>query len=184
MMPGFARLLTPSRRWDVINFIRARAAGDLSRQVGPKVLTAAAYPVPDFAFEKAPDAMSAALRHNKGPVLLVLFAPPAPAAPRLKAAGLRVIAVGLGPLSQNSSEGEPAPFVVGVSPQVIGPLSLFRVSDDGGESELMLDRNGDVRVRWTSNMPDGLAPPGTLVADAEQVARIPVAAPSHAGHAH
>src|SRR5579884_3969774 len=31
VMPGFARVLTPSRRWDVINFVRARAAGVLSR---------------------------------------------------------------------------------------------------------------------------------------------------------
>ncbi|MGH7040107.1 MAG: copper homeostasis membrane protein CopD, partial [Stellaceae bacterium] len=35
VMPGFAQVLPPGRRWDVINFVRARAAGDLVRQVGP-----------------------------------------------------------------------------------------------------------------------------------------------------
>jgi putative copper resistance protein D len=31
VMPGFAHVLTPSQRWDVINFVLARAAGDLVR---------------------------------------------------------------------------------------------------------------------------------------------------------
>lgn len=192
-MPGFAKVLKPGQRWDVINFIRARAAGDLSRQVGPTVSTAAAYPVPDFAFEQ--DGAQQTLRRalEKGPVLLVLFTPPAPAArlrqlaataPRLAAAGLHVITVGLGPPAQNAAEGEAPPFVVSVSPAVRAALSLFRLPGESGASELMLDRNGDVRVRWNSNAPGGLAPPATLVAAAEQVARIAVAAPSHAGHAH
>jgi hypothetical protein len=176
----------------VINFIRARAAGDLARRIGAKVSTAAAYPVPDFAFEQ--DRGQQTLRRvlEKGPVLLVLFTPPAPAArlrqlaaaPRFAAAGLQVIAVALGSAAQNSAEGQAAPFVVGVSPAARAALSLFRPPAESGESELMLDRNGNVRARWNSNAPGGLAPPATLAAGAEQVARIAVAAPSHAGHVH
>lgn len=194
VMPGFAKVLKPSRRWDVINFVRARAAGDRVRQVGSKISTAAAYLVPDFAFEKGGAQQTLRRVLRKGPVLLVLFAPPAPsarlrqlkaAAPRLEAAGLSVIAVGLGPPPPKAAEGKaPPPFVVGASPEVVSALWLFRGSGDGGESELMLDRNGDVRTYWAASAPGGLAPPATLVADARQAARIAVAAPSHAGHAH
>ena len=51
VMPGFAGIMSPADRWDVINFIRARAAGALARQVGPQVSTAAISTIPDFAFE-------------------------------------------------------------------------------------------------------------------------------------
>jgi mono/diheme cytochrome c family protein len=192
VMPGFAKVLQPSRRWDVINFVRARAAGVLAGRIGPAVTTAAAPQVPDFTFETGGAQKTLQRILAKGPVLLVLFAPPAPVArlrqlaaaePRLAAAGLHVAAVGLGASPEQSSEGG-APFAIGVSHAAIATLSLFRTPADGGETELMLDRGGNVRARWTRSAPGGLAPPATLVADAEEVARIPVAAPSHAGHVH
>ncbi|MBO0738162.1 MAG: CopD family protein, partial [Alphaproteobacteria bacterium] len=191
-MPGFAKVLKPSRRWDAINFILARAAGDLVRQVGPKITTAADYPVPDFAFEK--DGKQSTLRRilTQGPVLLVLFAPPAPlsrlqqfaaAQPNFSTAGLQVLAVGLDTSAHETREPAP-PYVVRVSSEAISTLKLFRATNDGGETELMLDRAGNIRVRWTANIPRGPAPAETLVVDAERVARIAAAAPTHAGHMH
>jgi hypothetical protein len=67
---------------------------------------------------------------------------------------------------------------------VISALALFRAADDGGETELLLDRGGNIRARWTSAIPTGLAAPAAVIADAERVARIAVTAPSHAGHPH
>jgi putative copper resistance protein D len=193
VMPGFAGALKSSQRWDVINFIRARAAGVLAGRIGPEVTTAAVPEVPDFAFEE--DGAQKTLRQvlEKGPLLLVLFRPPAPSArlrqfaaalPRLSAAGLGVIAVGLGALSEKTSEEPLPPFLVGASPEVISALALFRAADDGGETELLLDRGGNIRARWTSAIPTGLAAPAAVIADAERVARIAVTAPSHAGHPH
>ena len=193
-MPGFAGVLNPNQRWDVINFIRARAAGVLAGEIGPEVSTAAAPEVPDFAFEAGNVQQTLGRMLDTGPLLLVLFTPPAPIArlqqlaaaqPQLSAAGLRVVAVGLGasPEKTPESDGQP-PFVVGVSSEVISALTLFRAAKDGGETELMLDRGGNVRARWTSQMPGGLALPATVITDAERVARIAVAAPSHAGHTH
>lgn len=192
VMPGFAHVLSASRRWDVINFVLARAAGDLVRQLGPTLSTAAAYPVPDFAFERGGAQHTLRRVSRKGPVLLVLFAPPVPAArlrqlreaaPRLETAGLHVIAVGLGLPAAKAAESEAPPFVVGVSSAVVSALSLFRTPDDGGETELLLDRNGEVRARWTASANGSLAPPAALAAEAGEAARIAVAAPSHAGHA-
>jgi hypothetical protein len=125
--------------------------------------------------------LSQALKN--GPVLLVLIEPPAPRGrleqlaqlgSRFGTSGLRVIAVSLG-----NSKGN-APFIDDVSDDVRATLALFRSPKDGGVTELMLDRNGSVRARWTEA--GKLADSQTLLADAVQVSRIPVAAANHAGH--
>ena len=192
VMPGFAGILKPSQRWDVINFIRARAAGALAGQIGPEVATAGAPEVPDFAFESEGEQKTLRRMLEKGPVLLVLFAPPAPAArleqlttaqPRFRASGLHVIAVGLGASpEENPDAGQTLPFVVNVAPEVSSALALFREIGDGGDTELLVDRAENVRACW--QMLTGMASPATLIADAERVAQIAVAAPSHAGHTH
>jgi putative copper export protein/mono/diheme cytochrome c family protein len=194
VMPGFADVLSPNQRWDVINFVRARAAGVLADQIGPELTTSVAPEIPDFAFEAGGTQKTLRQTLENGPVLLVLFAPPAPVArfqhlaaaqSQLEAAGLRVIAVRLGATSEETTEGAAAaPFVVGVSSEVIGALALFRAPGDGRETELMLDRGGNVRARWTDKTLGGLAPSAMLITDADRVGRIPVAAATHAGHAH
>jgi putative copper resistance protein D len=124
VMPAFAGILKPDQRWDVINFIRARAAGVIASDIGPDVSTTAAPQVPDFAFEASGVQQTLDQTIETGPVLLVLFAPPAPLAllrqlgdssPRLAAAGLRVIAVGLGPASEEAPNGGQTPPFVGNS---------------------------------------------------------------------
>ena len=182
------------QRWDVINFIRARAAGVRAGQIGPDLTTGAAPEIPDFAFETGRTQGTLRQTLENGPVLLVLFTTPAPverlrqlaaAQSSLDAAGLRVIAVGLGASSKETRESGPAlPFVVGVSTEVSAALAMFRTPDDGGETELLLDRAGNVRTRWTVNLAGGLASPTTLLADAERVAQIATVAPSHAAHGH
>ncbi len=193
-MPGFAGVLNPNQRWDVINFIRARAAGVLAGEIGPEVTTNAAPEVPDFAFESSELQRTLREVFETGPVLLVLFAPPAPverlqqlarAQPRLGASGLQVVAVGLGTSPDETSEGNPKPpFVVGVSSELSSALALFRAPEDGGETELLLDRAGNIRARWSSDTPRGLAPTDLLITDAERVGRLAVATPSHAGHSY
>jgi len=191
-MPGFAGELNPNQRWDVINFIRARAAGVVALQIRPEVAAAVAPEVPDFAFEAGGAQQTLQQTLESGPVLLVLFVPPAPLArlrqlaaakSQLGTAGLYVVAIGLAPASEASSAETPA-LVAGVSSEVIEALALFRAADDGGETELMLDRAGDIRARWTRSMPGGLPPPDTLAAQAEHIARTVAATPSHAGHTH
>ena len=191
-MPGFAEVMKPDRRWDVINFVRARAAGALARQIGPEVTTEAAPEFPDFTFEAAGAQTTLSRTLKGGPVLLVLFASPAPLARLLELAasheaftraGLTVVAVEIGPQAHEPEPTKPpAPFVVEVSPGVGSVLALFRAPTDGSETELMLDRGGNLRARWT-NGPGGLGDVGTLLADAALVARLGAPGPSHAGHA-
>ena len=108
----------------------------------------------------------------------------AAASSQLGATGLRLIAVGLGPSPKEPPHGAQPPFVVGASSDVIDALALFRALDDGGETELLLDRAGNVQACWAANMPGGLAPPAALIVDAERVARIAKGTPSHAGHGY
>ncbi|HZY99052.1 MAG TPA: copper homeostasis membrane protein CopD [Candidatus Baltobacteraceae bacterium] len=186
VMPGFADKLTPGQRWDLINFILARAAGDLTQHTASQISTATALPLPDFAFEQngAQNTLSQTLKN--GPVLVVLFATHAPRArleqlarwqPRLAAAGLHVLAVGLSPSTDSG------PSIVDVSEDVRIALALFRSPLDGDETELMLDRGANVRARWTATGVGGLANSRILLSDAARVASIPVAAANHAGHA-
>ena len=190
-MPGFAGALPPGQRWDVINFIRARAAGALARELGGEI-TSAAYPFPEFAFET--DGVQATLRHmlERGPVLLALCGLSAPSMrlqelagmrQRLGAAGLQVLAVELGDAPGEAAhlDGAGLPFTVRVAGDVGVALSLFRAPADGNETELIIDKNGDVRARWAS---DGLPDLDRLIAAAARIARVAVAAPGHAGHAH
>jgi putative copper export protein/mono/diheme cytochrome c family protein len=187
VMPGFADKLTPDQRWDLINFVLARTSGLLTRQTGSQLSTTNALPLPDFAFEQNASQNTLSQILKKGPALVVLFGSPEPRTrleqlakwqPRLAAAGLQVVAVSLG---SSTDTGTP---VVGVSQDVRAALALFRSPNDGGESELMLDRGSNVRARWTASGAGGLANAVTLLNDTVRVASIPVAAANHAGHAH
>jgi putative copper resistance protein D len=194
VMPGFAGVLSSNQRWDVINFIRARAAGALAMRIGPEVTTGAAPEVPDFVFEAGDQQKTLRQMLETGPVLLVLFTPPVPirrlqqlmaAQPLLDASGLRVVAVGLSPSSETTlEEGHLPPLVGEVLPEVTAALAPFLVLADSEEAELMLDRAKNIRARWTSAMPGGLPSPTALVVAAERVARISITTPSHPGHPH
>jgi putative copper export protein/mono/diheme cytochrome c family protein len=191
VMPGFAGIMRPADRWDVINFIRARAAGALASQVGPQVSTTAISTIPDFAFESGGQQLTLSSILDTGPALLTLFSRP-PLAVRLaqlaaaqkQAAGsLRILAVDLAP-AQALPEAETSAPLVGVSAGVATTLALFRAGDDGGETDLLLDRAGDLRARWTLSGPDALPDPAALAAAAARVAQFPAAPISHSGHAH
>ena len=190
-MPGFAGVMSPAERWDVINFVRARAAGALSRQVGPQVSTAATSAIPDFAFESRGRQQTLASVLKNGPALLALFSRPPPA-PRLaqlvatqkqSASRVRILAIDLAPAPIAPETETPAPLVR-VSQDVMATLLLFRAADDGGETDLLLDRAGELRARWTGSGPAEFPDAATLAADIAQVAEFPAAPISHAGHAH
>jgi putative copper export protein len=186
VMPGFANKLTPDQRWDLINFVLARASGDLSDRLNSQITTTAGLPLPDFAFEQNNEQNTLSQMLKTGPVLVVLFGADPPRArleqlarwgPRL-GAKLQIVAVGLDP---SPAKG---PLIVEIADDVRATLSLFRSATDGGETELMLDRGANIRARWTASGAGGLAESATLLADAVRVASIPVAAANHAGHAH
>jgi putative copper resistance protein D len=196
VMPGFAGVLRPADRWDVIDFVLARAAGVLSRQIGGEVSTAAAPAVPDFAFETGGGQQTLDQALRAGPVLLALFGEaPMPARiaqlastqTRLADTKLRILVIDVGSTAATpdaAPEREPGSPVVAVAGEVTAALRSFYAPDDGGETDLMLDRAGRVRARWTAGGPAGLPADAALAADAVRVARFAAAPESHAGHVH
>jgi putative copper export protein/mono/diheme cytochrome c family protein len=191
-MPGFAGTLSAADRWDVINFVRARAAGVLSQKLGPEIATTAAPAVPDFAFETRDGQQTLRRLLGNGPVLLALFeAPPPPerlaqltaAQSRSSTAPLQVIVVDLAAEAASRAETAPPPPLVAVSPDVAATLKLFCTPADGSETDLMLDRAGKVRARWATGK-GGTPDAETLAKDAYLVAQIPASPENHAGHAH
>ena len=143
----------------MINFIRARAAGILSRGVGPVVSAAAAPAVPDFAFQNGDRQQTLSRILQDGPALVALFSRPpasgrvaqlAAAQKQLQATGLNILAIDLGSASGAPAETAASPPFVEVAADVAAALALFRAPDDGGETDLMLDRAANVRARWTA----------------------------------
>ena len=192
VMPGFAAVMRPEDRWDVINFVRARASGKLSQGIGSDLATISTSVFPDFAFEAEGRQQTLDGILQTAPALVMLFGGP-PDKPRLAqlaalqkqsaAAGLRILAVGLGSGTAASPETHALP-IVAIAPDVAATLALFRTRDEGGETDLMLDRGGNVRARWTTDGAAGLPDAATLVADALRVEKFSARPENHAGHAH
>ncbi len=167
-MPGFAGVMTPSQRWDVINFILARAAAVLARRVGPTVTPAAAPAIPDFAFETAGGQQTLSGILETRPALLVLFTrSPSGGAPgathggaktsRIRAADFRSDPIW--PCAPTALETEMPSPLIGIAADVATSLALFRTSDDeGDETDLLLDQAGRLRVRWVGSILGGLPP--------------------------
>jgi hypothetical protein len=103
---------------------------------------------------------------------------------RFGAAGLQLVAVELDLNRAAQPETPPTSPLAAVSPDVARTLALFRAPADGGETDLLLDRAGHVRVRWTASEKGGVPGADTLVADAERVAQFPASPESYAGHHH
>ena len=187
-MPGFAAIIDAAGRWDVINFVRARIAGVASRTIGPDILHGSAPPLPDFAFET--DSKQQTLRRllQDGPVLLALFSS-LPSTKRLAqllaaqqysaANALHVVAIELGPADAKAEARAP---LVMADAGIKSVLAMFDAGDDGGETDLLLDRSGDVRARWTAKGAVGVATSPGLAACVDRIKDISEGSESHAGH--
>jgi hypothetical protein len=81
-------------------------------------------------------------------------------------------------------ETEPRAPLVAAASDVRFALALFRAPDDGGETDLLLDRGADVRARWTAAGPHGLPDTAALPAAAGRAKEFAAAPESHAGHVH
>jgi putative copper resistance protein D len=158
-MPGFAHRLTEDERWDLVNFVRALAAANQARRLGPRV-------EPDTPRIVAPDASFAVgptpartLREYRGRklVLLVLYTLPAARArltelaeayPQLAALGLDVVAVprDAEPRAIRQLGGSPPvwfPVVTDGAHDIVTAYGLFSRQP---QAEFLIDRQGYLRA--------------------------------------
>ena len=203
-MPGFAPRLSEADIWDLIEFLDAQVEAQDATAMTDRIKPLREIVAPDFAFEIAGRPQES-LRDMRGKqmVLLVLYTLPQ-SLPRLRelaidaaaysAAGARVIAL---PLATSSSAAhsvseELRNLVVSADASVPVVYAMFarRLHASGAEAEeipshveFLIDRLGDLRVRWV-----GVAPAGTRrtaeVLDRIRILEREPARPPAWGHRH
>jgi putative copper resistance protein D len=200
-MPGFGRVLSDEERWDLVNVLRARAAGRLAAQrLGPRV--GPEHPglvAPDFVFAVGPSP-SHSLREYRGRriVVLVLFTLPA-SRPRLAQLaqayetivgfGAEVVAVPLVPDRDllKRMRGIPAlffPVATDGAGEIVQAYSLFVPAGPAPEHvEFLIDRSGYLRAR-VSTPPDQLPGLSALLTQIEALNQEPQDVPLAADHVH
>lgn len=191
-MPAFAEILSEDERWDLINFIRARAAAVQGDTLLPLVTPAPAPPAPDFAFEQAGREETLRRASERGPVLLILYRLPGSLArlealdgakDRLQRAGLRLLAVPLDAESADRSASLPD-FTASTGPETIAAYALFAGLGAGEACEFLIDGAGFLRARWKAGTTIGLAPPQELLAQLGRLAKAPQAREARHVHEH
>jgi putative copper export protein/mono/diheme cytochrome c family protein len=190
-MPGFAAVLNEEKRWDVINFVHARASALQPGVLLPEVTPGPAPPAPDFVFEQNGHQGTLRQATAKAPVLLVLYRLPealprlrqlAAAKDRLAAAGLRLLALPIGPAPQDAESGTLPEFAATSAADTAKAYALFAGADPGADCEFLIDRAGYLRARWAGTA----APPDTtaLLAELDRLARMPLQQAAVHVHAH
>ena len=157
-MPAFGHL-EPNERWNLVNYLRALAAADVARRVGPVVESARPQIVaPDFTFGVGPTPPRA-LRDYRGAriVLVVLYTLPG-SRPRLAELaaryellaplGAEIVAVptDASPDAIKSLGAEPRiffPVVTEGAPEIVQTYGLFM---PGPHAEFLVDRQGYLRA--------------------------------------
>jgi len=173
-MPPFGGMLSQDERWDLINFLRALAAGQQARTLGPVIEPGRAWlAAPDFTFAVGPSP-ARSLKDLRGSSLLlvVFFSLPESRARltqlaevygELQFLGAEIIAVQMDadPRILRRLGGDPPilfPVVTDGAAEIIPAYMLFRrgLGPDGlrpeppvpTHLELLIDRQGYIRARW------------------------------------
>jgi putative copper resistance protein D len=189
-MPAFGGMLDAEQRWDLVNFVRALGAGAASRNLDWAV-SPAALVAPDFTFAVGPTPPRA-LKEYRGRriVLLVLYTLPASRERLAEIArdydtlvfrGTEVIAVPRdgAPDAIRQLGDEPRmlfPVVTEGAPDIVSVYDLFA---PGPHAELLIDRQGYLRARWT-----GFGDRFQVLAGIDQLNTERAALPPAADHAH
>ena len=195
-MPAFGDRLEADARWHLVNYLRALAAADASRLLGPTVESEMPWLVaPDFTFTVGPE-YARSLKEYRGRkiVLLVLYTLPASQARLVELAD----AYGL----LTSLEVEILAVPTDATPDAIrrvsgGPPILYPVVTDGSReivdtyrlfspaphTEFLIDRQGYLRAVVAAS-DDPRRDPNLLLAEVEHLNEEKVAPPPAAEHVH
>ncbi len=204
-MPGFGDRLSENERWDLINFLRALAASQGGRGLGPVVEPTPWLVAPDFTFGIGVGS-EATLKDYRGRAIvhLVLFTLPE-SLPRLEQldrawekiglAGARILAVPMREANQVYRRlgitGANFALVVDGSQEIVETYTLFRRTlAPGGvppiprHMEFLIDRQGYVRARWIPGEGPGWSEIPRLLSEIERLATEAQRAQAPGEHVH
>ena len=203
-MPGFAPRLSDADIWSLIQFLHAQAEARDAPAVTNRLQAMPSITAPDFTFEMArrPQEWLRELRDERV-VLLVFYTLPQ-SLPRLRelagderayaAAGARIIALPLEPSSTAADVGTTetgrailanAGTDVAAAYAMFAPRPAGTTSDDvQAHFEFLIDRQGDLRVRWTGVAPGGIDRTKETLGRIELLNREPLLRSSQGGHGH
>lgn len=194
VMPGFADVLADEQRWDVVNFVRARAAAAQPTALLPKVTPSPAPGAPDFAFEQQDRQDSLRQALTRAAVLLVFYRLPESAArlqqlaaaeAPLAKAGLRLLALPADAAPPDAEGTAKLPgFAATSDPATASAYRLFDGAAWRGDCEFLIDRAGYLRARWCAG--DAVPPPdaASLRGELDRMAAMPLAQQAAHVHAH
>jgi putative copper resistance protein D len=191
-MPAFGERLDVEQRWDLVNFIRALAAGDTARALTPVIQPERPLVVaPDFVFAVGPTPPRA-LKDFRGrrSVLVVLYTLPASRA-RLAALAARydaLVPLGVEIVAVPTDAARDAIKQLGAEPRILFPVvtdgaaeiaATYGLFARGPHAEFLVDRQGYLRAIDTRGLDTE-----TLVANAEALSRERIVAAPPAEHVH
>jgi putative copper export protein/mono/diheme cytochrome c family protein len=178
-MPGFAGVLSSGARWDLIDYLRARNAGESMRKSGRWLHP---LPVPQFDAECA-DGKSIDLDDLHGRVLRIVAASgdelAEPARPTDADATTIFVTQhpGVAPNPSACIASEPETWtalaiILGHSPDALAG------------SQVLVDQNAWLRAAWRPGDPGDWTIPQSLTAAIRDIAEHPIASDATGGHAH
>ena len=188
--------MSDEQRWDLVNTVRALGAAPLVRRLPPMVEPDGARLVaPDFSFAIGPSTPYS-LREFRGrrSVLLILYTLPG-SRERLGqlAESHRLLGVlGLELLAVPTDAAPDAIARLGATPRVLFPVvtsgapeivAAYRLVTDAPHTELLIDRQGYLRARWTAAAGE-TRDPNLLLAEVQQLNEEPATIPAADEHVH
>jgi putative copper resistance protein D len=194
-MPAFGDRLGPDERWHLVNFLRALAAAEASRLIGPSVEPDQPWlAAPDFGFGVGPSFVRT-LKEYRGRklVLLVLYTLPGSAdrlaelAAHQNLLGTLEVEIVAVPADADPdairrlADGPPLlfPIVTEGAPEI---LTTYRLFTPAPHAEFLIDRQGYLRAIATD--PESLRDANRLLAEVQQLNQEKVVAPPPAEHVH
>lgn len=195
-MPAFGDRLAPDARWHLVNYLRALAAGDAARLLGPTVEPDRPWLVaPDFGFAVGPE-FTRSLRDYRGRrnVLLVLYTLPASHARLVELAEIagtlsilevEVVAVptDAAPDAIARLAGWPPILYPVVTDGARDILDAYRLLSPAPHAELLIDRQGYLRA-MVEAAGDTRRDPNLLLAEVQRLNEERPSAPPPAEHVH
>jgi putative copper export protein/mono/diheme cytochrome c family protein len=178
-MPGFAGVLSSGARWDVIDYLRARNAGESMRKSGRWL-----HPLPVLQFDAdCADGKSIDLDDLHGRVLRIVAASgdelAEPAVPADADATTIFVTQHPGAAPNRSA-------CIASEPETWAALAIIlgQSPDALAGSQVLVDQNAWLRAAWRPGDPGDWTNPQALAAAIRDIAEHPIASAATGGHAH